>query len=221
MLTIGAAVLFDLDETLHDRAASLRAFLVDQHRRWFLGRIAEGTFVERFVRLDAHGSLSKAVLYPTLLAELDIDEPPGDDLATEYSQRYHEFARPMAGAGDLLAVLRRRGFKLGVVTNGWTDFQLRTVATIGIRDAIDAVLVSEAEGLRKPDARLFRRAAERLGVATGSCLFIGDNPTADVLGAEDAGMRAIWLRRGIPWPDHHPSAQLQVDDLIDVARLLL
>lgn len=218
---MAAAVLFDLDETLHDRAASLRAFLIDQHRRWFSGRVEEETFVERFTRLDAHGSLSKAVLYPKLMAELGIDEPSGADLATEYRLRYHEFACPMAGAGDLLAALRRRGFKLGVVTNGWTDFQSRTVATIGIRYAVDTVLVSETEGLRKPDARLFRRAAERLGVATGSCLFVGDNPTADVLGAEAAGMRAIWLRRGIPWPDHHPSAQLQVDELIDVARLLL
>lgn len=215
-----AAVLFDLDETLHDRAASLRAFLIDQHRRWFLGQIEEEAFVGRFTRLDAHGSLPKAVLYPTLLAELGIDEPSGHILATEYSLRYHEFACPMAGAGDLLAALRRRGFKLGVVTNGWTDFQLRTVATIGIRDAIDAVLVSEAEGLRKPDARLFRRAAERLGVATASCLDIGDNPTADVLGAEAAGMRAIWLRRGIPWPDQHPPAQLHVDELTDVVELL-
>jgi len=83
-----AAVLFDLDETLHDRAASLRAFLLDQHRRWFAGQVAVETFVERLTRPDAHGPLSKTVLYPKLFADLGIVESTGDDLATKYSQRY-------------------------------------------------------------------------------------------------------------------------------------
>jgi len=197
---MNSAVLFDLDDTLHDRAGSLRSFLVDQYQRSFAGRVDQEIFVTRFMQLDAHGSLSKAALYPYLLAEFGIGDLSAATLAADYGERFHEHARPMEGALDLLHALRSDGTRLGVVTNGWTDFQHRTIDAIGIRDAVDVVLISQAENLRKPDARLFHRAAGHLDIRPDKCIFVGDNPEADVLGAEAAGMRAIWLRRGMEWP---------------------
>ena len=214
-----SAVLFDLDDTLHDRAGSLRQFLIKQHQRSFMGRVAVENFVDGFLCLDAHGSLAKSVLYPRLMTELEIDDVPGDLLTAEYGRDFHQHARPADGALSLLTALRQTGIKLGVVSNGWTDFQQRTVDAIGVRDAVDAILISEAEGLRKPDARLFKRAADRLGITPEACLFVGDNPVADVLGAQTAGMRSVWLRRGMEWPSEHPPAMLRVDHLLEILEL--
>ena len=45
-------------------------------------------------------------------------------------------------------------------------------------------------GFRKPDARIFTRTLEALGVSAGQALHVGDNPDDDVVGARGCGMRA-------------------------------
>ena len=57
-----------------------------------------------------------------------------------------------------------------------------------------AILVSEAVGLRKPDAAIFNAALKSLNVQPHEAVFIGDNPNADVLGAQAAGLKGIWKR---------------------------
>ena len=93
-----------------------------------------------------------------------------------------------------LAELRRRGKRLGIVTNGAAAVQNAAIDALGIRDAIDVILISETEGIRKPQADIFHRAAARAGVAPGECCFVGDHPTVDIAGAEAAGLRGIWKR---------------------------
>jgi putative hydrolase of the HAD superfamily len=86
---------------------------------------------------------------------------------------------------------------------------------------VDAVLISEAEGLWKPDYALFRRAVDRLGVRPEQCLFVGENPAADILGAHAAGMRTAWLRRGASWPDElPPPSDAIIDALPEVLCLI-
>ena len=66
---------------------------------------------------------------------------------------------------------------------------------------MDTVVISEREGIRKPDPKIFIRAAERVRVPPQQCLFVGDNPEADIGGALAAGMQAVWRRGAIPWPE--------------------
>jgi putative hydrolase of the HAD superfamily len=87
---------------------------------------------------------------------------------------------------------------------------------------MDAILVSETEGLRKPNAALFVRGAKRLNVSPASCLFVGDNPVADILGAHAAGMHTAWFGRGLNWPistDPNPEASIsELREVIDIIR---
>jgi putative hydrolase of the HAD superfamily len=201
-----AAVLFDLDETLLDRTASVKAFLADQHTRFaaVLGSVPFDIYRDRFMALDARGSVPKSVVYPTLLAELGRPADAASMLLDDYRANSCRHALAMAGMDDLLKALRTRGLKLGIISNGEAALQWSNVDALGLRDRMDAVLVSETEGLRKPEPALFQRAAQRLGVAPADCLFIGDNPVADVLGARRAGMAAVWLDNGLPWPHGVP-----------------
>jgi putative hydrolase of the HAD superfamily len=215
-----AAVLFDLDDTIHDRARSMRCFLADQHQRVLKGRAHRDSFIERFLELDAQGNLPKSILYPKILAELQVEDVLAEILLDEYGKNFCAHAQIMEGARSLLEELRFQEIKLAIVTNGWTDFQNRTIDAIGVRDAVDAILISEAEGLRKPDARLFRRAAARLGVLPQECIFVGDNPENDVAGAEAAGMKSVWLRRGFTWPSTQAYPEIAIDDIFDVLQFV-
>jgi putative hydrolase of the HAD superfamily len=113
-----SAVLFDLDDTLHDRAGSLRTFLKDQHRRWLAGLIDQDRFIELFLKLDANGSLPKAALYPRLLNQLGIAGVSPAALNDDYGARFHDFAQAKDDAEDVLRRLRHRGLRLGIISNG-------------------------------------------------------------------------------------------------------
>jgi putative hydrolase of the HAD superfamily len=197
------AVLFDLDETLLDRTASVSAFVADQHARFAsrLGGASLDAFRDRFLALDARGSMHKSMVYPALLAEFGGDPDAAAELLDDYLANSSRHAVAMAGMDNLLSALRSRGLKLGIVSNGETALQWSNIDALGLRERMDVVLISETEGLRKPDAALFRRAAERLEMAASDCLFVGDNPVVDVLGARGAGMQAVWLENGVPWPE--------------------
>jgi len=201
------AVLFDLDETLLDRTNSLRAFLRDQFRRFEpqLGAVPLDEWEARFLVLDARGSVHKSKVYAVLLDEFGGEPSVLERLFADYSLGCCNYARPFDGATELLSALRQRGRRLGIVTNGEAAFQRAHIAALGLEPLLDAVLVSEEEGLRKPDPQLFHRAAARLGVEPEACLFVGDNPTADVLGAAAAGMKTLWFRCSQAWPSEAPS----------------
>ena len=74
-------------------------------------------------------------------------------------------------------------------------------------------VVSEIEGVRKPDAAIFRLAAERCGSTLDGAWMAGDNPDADLRGAHALGLRTIWFRLGRTWtePDFVPT--VEVDSL--------
>ena len=109
-----------------------------------------------------------------------------------------------------LRQLRDEGWRLAIVTNGATTMQNAKIDRVGLRDLVDGVFVSEAEGARKPDRAIFERAAERVGVGLGDRTgwMVGDSLDADIAGGITAGLRTIWLpgdRRltmADPQPDH-------------------
>jgi len=208
-----SAVLFDLDDTLHDRVGSLIRFLKDQHRRWLAGLVHQDRFVELFLKLDANGSLPKAVLYPRLLEQLGIAKVSPAALNDDYGARFHDFVQAKDDAEDVLIQLRLRGLRLGIISNGWTQFQLRTLGAIGLTNAVDLIFISEAEGLRKPDQRLFERAADHLGCAVSECLFVGDNPLVDIDGARRCGMQTVWITGAFVWPSDLEPADRQIETL--------
>jgi putative hydrolase of the HAD superfamily len=202
-----AAVLFDLDETLLDRTTSLRAFLKDQFSTFAaeLGAVRQDHWVARFLELDKRGSVHKSKVYPALLGAFGGNPKAADSLFVDYTMNCCKYAQAFAGMEEALATLRQAGKRLAIVTNGESAFQRRHVEALSLARLVDEVLVSEEENLRKPDAAFFRLAATRLGVEPVQCLFVGDNPAVDVIGAAQAGMQTLWFRCGQTWPDDLPA----------------
>lgn len=206
-------VLFDLDGTLFDRATTLDAFVRDQHLRLraSLGAVPLEAYVARFVELDARGHVRKELVYEQLAAAFGLGAGAPAELFRDFGARYHRHAVGFAGLHEMLSELRAGGVRLGVVTNGSTVHQRATIDALGIGDFFDAVLISEAEGLRKPDPRMFEHALERLDVGPTEAVFVGDHPEVDIAAAKRAGMRAVWKRD--PYWGECPSADAAIDSL--------
>ena len=206
------AVLFDLDGTLFNRDATVASILARQISifRDFIRPERAATFCNRVTVLDAHGHQDKREVYATVATEFGFDTAVTEQLIASFWAEYPHHCHLDAGVAATLAELRRRGLRLGIVTNGAASVQNAALDGLGVRDAVDAVLISETEGVRKPDAAIFHRAAQRLGVRPDECCFVGDHPTVDIAGAKAAGLHAIWKRT----PYWAPAAPVQAIDAI-------
>ncbi|MBA2631900.1 MAG: HAD family hydrolase, partial [Chloroflexi bacterium] len=92
--------------------------------------------------------------------------------------------------------LTARGYRVAITANQPARRHAELEA-LGIR--VDAMGMSDAMGVAKPDRAFFDRTLELLGSPhPASVAYVGDRVDNDVLPALEAGMRAVWLRRG-PW----------------------
>lgn len=213
------AVIFDLDRTLLDRDASFADFARSQHARFLsrLGGIAESTYVDCLVALDAQGAVWKDVVYQRLVADLGITAITWGELFADFDARIAEHYVPFPGLHESLDELSRF-YQLGLISNGRGEFQQRTLNALGISDRFQVVLISEIEGLRKPDAAIFHRALQRLSCEPAEAVYVGDHPEADVRAARSAGLRGIWKRNDA---FAAPEADGIIDSLRELPSLLL
>jgi putative hydrolase of the HAD superfamily len=184
------AVVFDLWDTLV-------LWPVDDGRS-FYGVMAEhvGVDEERFgaAWAAAYDERATGPLEPSVRSVLDQLEVPEERIEGLVRARI-EFTRevlvPRDGALEVLEELRRRGYRLGLISvcseevpQLWADTPLA--------ELIDEAVFSCAVGVVKPDRRIYEIAAERLGVSIDECVFIDDR-SEFVAGAVEAGMDAYVL----------------------------
>ena len=205
------AVLFDLDGTLLDRLSSLRVYLHGQVERFAkdLRALPLGEYMERVIELDAHGHADKGELFRRIERDFALSPGTGQSLLDDFLTYFPHICVPFPKAHQTLTILRQQGLKMGLITNGALDSQQPKIDGLGIARYFDTILISEAEGVAKPDAEIFRRATDNLSVAPDQAVMIGDNSEADIRGAKSCGMKAIWKR------DEYWEAPEVVDAVID------
>lgn len=117
--------------------------------------------------------------------------PPGDDAADVCRGLLRAELDAVAlapGAATLLNFLKRRGHRLGLVSNLASPFK-EPVRRFGLEPLFDAVAFSCDEGCTKPDPEIYRRALARLGVEPSEALFVGDSFPNDVKAPAALGMK--------------------------------
>jgi HAD superfamily hydrolase (TIGR01662 family) len=95
-----------------------------------------------------------------------------------------------------LRLLESAGYRLGLVSNAGDNkdvFQL--VERFGLEPYFDFILTSAACSYRKPHPRIFELALAHWGISPREAVMVGDNLLADIQGAHDAGLYAIYVRR--------------------------
>ena len=206
--------LFDLDDTLIALAPAFRRFAQDFAKGFALPADAEEWLVEAWDPYQRRDEFFGRVRERYGLAE------PVEDLWRLYRRRMPEFVELRDEVRDGLVALRRAGWRLGIVSNGEADSQLGKIERTGLGRLVDSVAVSGALGIRKPDAEIFRVAAEGAGcVLPDGGWIVGDNPHADVEGGAAVGLRTVWIDRGREAAA--PAATAVVKDVVEAFPLLL
>ena len=120
---------------------------------------------------------------------------------------------------DTLPILERlkaRGVPISVVSN-YGAHLIYTLYKLKIYDYFDFVIVSSIAGVAKPDPKIFEMAFEKAGITADQALYVGDNVTDDIEGANNVGMDAVLINR----PHRDPSiAPRMIDSLLDIEALI-
>lgn len=194
------AVLFDLDGTLLDRDASVKKFIENQYEQLgnYLGHISKEKYMTRFIELDYRGYVWKDKVYQQLVEEFEIVGIGWENLLGDYITEFKHHCVPFPNLKSMLEELKTDGFALGMITNGFGQFQMDNIRALGIEKYFDAILVSETEGMKKPDPAIFKRALKRLNKEPRESVFVGDHPENDVKASQYVGMRGIW-KKDVQW----------------------
>lgn len=94
------------------------------------------------------------------------------------------------GADRILTRIQN-DFLIGIISNGFTDTQYNKLNVSGLNRFISRMIISDEIGIQKPDPRIFKYALDETG-ADHNPIFIGDNFDTDIIGALNAGWKAIW-----------------------------
>lgn len=141
------------------------------------------------------------------LAELGVSD---DALASELAAAFHAERRrrhrTFPDAEPALRELRGR-CALGLITNGASDLQREKIRGAGLDGYFDLVVASGDLGVGKPEPSIFTHALRQLGVPPHEAVMVGDSLQRDVVGAQNVGIRGVWLNRR----DHPRESGLEPD----------
>ena len=121
--------------------------------------------------------------------------------------------RLVDGAREMLQYLKDKGYRIGMISNGFYEVQYCKMRSSQVEHFFEVVVLSDDIGVNKPDRRIFDHALKKAGAKAESSIIIGDNPDTDIYGAISAGWKAIYFN---PMKKEKPSA---IKDVFDVTHL--
>ncbi|PNL93887.1 HAD-IA family hydrolase [Achromobacter xylosoxidans] len=122
---------------------------------------------------------------------------------------------PFPEVVDTLALLKRAGFRLCIISNTDDAIIAGNVAQLG--GHVDRVVTAEQAGAYKPSRRIFAHAHDSLGRHPDEVVHICASPHLDHAAARDIGFRCVWIDRGTgrqPLPDYRPDATVSTLDQV-------
>ena len=120
--------------------------------------------------------------------------------STEYIRLYPKVL-------ESLELLRKKGFRLWLLSNAQEVFTRYELQHLGLLDAFDGIYLSSCFGCRKPDIRFFRALLEEQKLDPTNCLMIGNDRETDIAGAKAAGLASFYMHTALT-PSHQSPADL-------------
>jgi HAD superfamily hydrolase (TIGR01509 family) len=218
-------ILFDMGGTLDGRGAwrgRSRQLFLDLGLSHFSDTEHRAAFDYAEAQAHKEGYLARARLRDMLrshigwqLESLGIRD---EHFAREWVDRFAGGTELAAAANRvMLATLRERGFRLGIVSNACGN-----VATLcdefGYSPSLSAIVDSYWFGRTKPDPAIFLHALELLGASPERTGFVGDSVDRDIRPAKQLAMTTFW----IPDPGAEPesAADVVLDNVADLPECL-
>lgn len=148
-------VLFDLDGTLLNRDESVMKFIGSQYDRLqhVVGHISKEAYVTRFIALDQRGYVWKDQVYQQMVKEFNITKITWEALLEDYLMEFKHHCIAFPNLISTLTAMQNSNLLLGIITNGKGQFQMDNIKTFGIDEYFHTILVSEWEGIKKPQPK--------------------------------------------------------------------
>ena len=167
-------------------------------------RLTEKTFLRRYFKVDAiYRKKLRETSRESLLDDMiaDVLKPLGfkskvHKNAIRESVDYGLSTRSVKWYPDavsVLSTLRRKGYKLGLISN--THWRFLESLRTKMERTFDVTTLSYEHGYAKPHPSIFLATLKKLGVEANRCLHVGDDPVADVQGAKNVGMKTVFIKR--------------------------
>ena len=206
------AILFDFDDTLGNReeyshctyAQRVEEIMPDADP-WL-----KETVIQMALIYDQHGDVPKEYVRERLIKMQGVDL--GEDFPDYWPEHQCENVVLYEDAMPTIEELKRRGYLVGILSNGDSYGQHRKIDKCGLDKVMDAITVSGDTDMYKPDPKIFIMTADKLGVKPEECAFVGDMFSRDVYGAHLAGMMPIWI-----WP--HGDRDCRLPEVTQIHRL--
>ncbi|QEE49388.1 noncanonical pyrimidine nucleotidase, YjjG family [Flavobacterium alkalisoli] len=212
------AVFFDLDHTLWDfekNSALTFQVILQKHNV----EVDIELFIENYIPINLKywkmyrdGHISQQELRYNRLKEAfdtvgcDVNDVTIDKLWEDYIALLPTYNHLYEGTVEILEYLRPN-YSLHIITNGVQE--IAKLKNADIYHYFDTITNSEQAGCKKPDAKIFEYALKIANVEKNTGVMIGDCIEADVQGALDCGLDAIYfnenklaVKEGIPQVHH-------------------
>ena len=156
-------------------------------------------------------------------------EENADTLGIQAAQLFRiastEYIRLYPKVLESLDLLRKKGYRLWLLSNAQEVFTRYELRHLGLWDAFDGVYISSCFGFRKPDVRYFRSLLEEQQLDPKQCLMIGNDRETDIAGAKAAGLDTFYMHTALTPNDQSPAdpanpMEFEGDDWERIAEIL-
>lgn len=193
------AIFIDIDDTLLDYIPCCREAFVaamPEHPEYFelFFEISGRLFSE--AKRGLHTVAEVMELYPQeFIATIGYPPSAVDPFKHAFRAAWGTTHTLVPGAEKMLQILKDKGYRLFAASNSFGHLQRSRLKHAGILHYFEDTYISMDIGYDKPDIRFYQEALRRAGLQPHEVLMIGDSMTTDVLGAQKAGIDALYFDR--------------------------
>ncbi len=215
------AVVFDMDHTLFDRYATIRA-VMPAFCEAFDVALPVDEAADLLCKYDKKLNIfGWPVVFNKLKSKGMFNAAP--HFAQYAAFLYEHFSQTSVDYPftiPTLQKLREDGYKVAMITNGDNEIQAAKIDNLGYTPYFDEILISGDCDYEKPEPEIFLEMAKRLGIQPQEMVYVGDHPVNDVDGARNAGCIPVWVKTYGVWIEDIEPAAYEVDDISFIPALL-
>ena len=198
-------LVFDVDDTLYEQIVpfenaykSLFDMDIDIEKFYLLSRYYSDVKFE--ASRNGEMTMDEYHIYRIQEAAKDLGVCLTAEQALSMQKEYKKNQQKLQMSNTTISILelaKENNVKLGIITNGPSEHQWAKIKALGIESWIsrENIIVSGDYGINKPDVRIFEIMQEKLQLPNASLYYIGDSIENDIVGANNADWKGIWINR--------------------------